>query len=579
MRGGKFFLCTLLAVAQAFSVVNIASAVTLNGLVISHVITGESSSSSSEFIAVYNNANHDIDMTGYCIKNKIFISVACISADENTKVFIRSNNYLTFASTVFAAAHSYIPDTSYASSNSFQVGGDIVSLVDASGIEVDRATWGTSGGSISSTTNGTLYRKQDSALPGQLIDTDVMQNDFSNVSNSLIYPPNASYDQVTIIDICPNIVDIQTVMPTGYLLDDNGNCQPDSCVNIPGLQTSVPDNYDADGSGNCVPHDECDNVSGVQFSIPANMVRKSVNDCVWDIAPIVLNELLPNAIGTDTGNEFIEIYNPTNRTIDLSLYSVAIGIASDKIYAFPIGSTIAPGEYRVFSDSLMKFTLVNTSSRVVLRAIDNSILGDSGMYDSPVEGSSWAFIDGVWQFTNRPTPNAENMSSMVQPDSTTDPSEASAAPCPAGKYRNPLTNRCRSIANDASVLASCDSDEYRNPETGRCKKIQTSSLTPCKDGQYRSEETNRCRNIIATASQKPCKDNQYRSEETGRCRNLPLSQIPSADFGVQPVRDSAMAFVGWGALCGVLSIAAMYGIWEWRHELRHVARKIIKKRD
>lgn len=577
MRGGKLFLCFILTLSQSLTFVDFASATTLNGLVVSHIIAGESASSSSEFVAIYNNSDHDIDMTGYCIQNKSLATIACTNADENTKVFVRSNNYLTFASTVFATAHNYIPDTSYVSFNSVQVGGDVISLIDENGFEIDKVTWGTSGGGITSATNGTLYRKQNPVSTSQLLDTDVVLSDFVSVTNSLIYPSNASYDQVAVVDVCPNIADVQTIMPNGYLLDGNGNCQADSCLNVVGLQTSVPDNYDADGSGNCYPHDECDNLTGVQVIIPMNMVRSGVNNCVWDIVPIVLNELLPNAVGTDTGNEFVEIYNPTDRTIDLSLYSIVVGTASDRAYAFPVGATIAPGEYRVFSDSIMKFTLVNTTGRVILKAIDDSILSDSGIYENAAEGESWALINGAWQYTNRPTPNSENTPSILQTDSQIDATDSSPVPCPSGKYRNPLTNRCRSITNDASVLASCDTDEYRNPETGRCKKIDATALTPCRDGQYRSEETNRCRNIISTISRKPCKDNQYRSEETGRCRNLPINQVPDASFGIQKIGDTPVSFIGWGALGGAFSVAGAYGVWEWRQELRRLVNRIIKK--
>lgn len=232
--------------------------------------------------------------------------------------------------------------------------------------------------------------------------------------------------------------------------------------------------------------------------------------------------------------------------------------------AFPAGTTIAPGEYRAFSDAQLKYTLPNTAGRVVPTGVDGIVYGDTGVYEKPADGESWALIDGVWQYTNQPTPAAVN-NARVEPepkDETDVP-----APCPAGKYRNPLTNRCRNIEADASVLATCGEGQYRNPETGRCRKITTTTLTPCKDGQYRSEETNRCRNIATASTQKPCKDNQYRSEETNRCRNLTSTNIPESSFAVQPVKDGAMAFVGWWALGGVGVLAAGYGVWEWRSEL------------
>jgi len=276
------------------------------------------------------------------------------------------------------------------------------------------------------------------------------------------------------------------------------------------------------------------------------MVRGDGNSCKWDVPPLEITEILPNAIGSDTGNEFIEVHNNTNQMIDLSLYSVAVGINGDKVYGFPVGATIAPGEYRAFSDSLMKFTLVNTTSRVVLNGIDGSVQGDTGAYDSPADGESWALIDGVWQYANQPTPGAPNKASL--PDEVpVDTTDTSPAPCPAGKYRNPLTNRCR--------------------------KISTAGLTPCKDGQYRSEETNRCRNIVTASVQKPCKDNQYRSEETNRCRNLPASAVPEAAFAVQPVKDNGVVFVGWLALSGVGLLAGGYAAWEWRSELAALWRR------
>lgn len=574
MRIGRVFICALLVLCQLQFTMPVVRAVGSQNIVISHVVTGESSSSSSELVAIYNNADVDIDVSNFCLKNKSLATVACIVPDTNAQVFIRSHGYLTVASTVFSTTHSYSADTNYTLSNAIQVGGDSLTLLDGNSVEVDKVTWGTSGGGISSQTNGSLQRKADVLNSGRLIDTDTMTNDFTSLL-SLTYPANASYDVVTLVDVCSNIPDVQQQMPAGYLADENGKCQPDSCFNIAGLQVSVPEQYDANQDGTCVEHDECDNVSGVQSVIPDMMVRSDDNDCAWNIPQLLVTEILPNAIGTDTGNEFIELYNPTNQTIDLSLYSVKTGTESDKTYSFPIGSTIGPGEYRSFSDSLMKFTLLNTSSRVVLMAASGDVTGDTGMYDAPGDGESWALIDDVWQYTNQPTPGAMNRKSIVieaEPDST----DVGLAPCPAGKYRNPLTGRCRSIVSDAAVLATCDSDQYRHPETGRCRKITTSMLSPCKDGQYRSEETNRCRTIIAASSAKPCKDNQYRSEETGRCRNLPVAGVPDAAFAVRTIKDTGMVFIGWWALGAVGLAAVGYGIWEWRRDIAGALRRFLR---
>lgn len=575
MYGGKVLVCLVLFVSQFFFVVDSVVAYPQSNLLISHVITGESSSSSSELVAIFNNTDKDIKMNGYCIKNKGLVNVACVDDDVNINVYIRAQQYLTFSSGYFANSYEYTPDTSYDVSNAFQVGGDIVVLVDGEGTEVDRVSWGTSGGGITSLTNGTLVRKQDPLNSNMLLDTGNMTDDFSSIAGSLIYPINTSFDEVITVDYCANIEGLQSTVPDGYLIDSDDTCQPDSCLNIDGLQISVPDQYVEDDQGNCSPIDVCSNVSGSQPDVPYGMVPVNEDECVWDTFPLVLSELLPNAIGYDTGNEFIEIYNPSDRTIDLSLYSVQVGVSGEKTYGFPVGSFLGPREYLSFSDSTMKFTLINTIGRVVLKAIDNSILGDSGIYENPREGESWAFIDDTWLYTNQATRNAENKASL---DTSDNPAVGSTlASCQTGKYRNPLTNRCRNIETDASVLASCDVDEYRNPDTGRCRKITITSLVPCKDGQYRSEETNRCRNIVVASSKKPCTDNQYRSEATGRCRNLPVASVPNAAFGVKPVEDSAIVFMGWWVMGGVVLVAVGYSIWEWRREMIGLTKKVLKK--
>lgn len=568
MRGGNYFFCLLLAIYQMYIIVPTAHATVSSNVVIAQMYPGATGVATQEFIELYNTADTAVDITGWCVSyvpssGSNPSKLGCITApDASTHLWLKAGGYATFISNEYKTAHGGTADVVFSSGISATAGH--IRLTDAGGAEIDRLGWGSATNpettAVAAPANGKSLQRKTATVGYQ--DTDDNSFDFQAATPSL----HASdvYEVVIIIDVCPNIAEIQSIMPSGYLADTSGDCQVDSCLNIAGLQISVPDQYDADTNGICTAHDECDNISGVQSVIPQNMIRTGLNDCAWDVVPLVLSELLPNAVGSDTGNEFIEIYNPTDRTIDLSLYSVKVGVGGEKTYAFPIGATIAPGEYRTFNDSVMKFTLVNTYSRVVLTAIDGTLLGDSGLYDSPQEGYSWSFIDGGWHFTNRPTPGSENLASLPTADKMSDETDVKTSPCPVGKYRNPLTNRCRTIVADASLLAPCNADQYRNPETGRCKKI-TAALAPCKEGQYRSEETNRCRNIVLAAMRKPCKDSQYRSEETGRCRNV--TSMPSANFAVEPIKDTGMVFAGWWAVGGVLLLAVGYAVWEWRSEI------------
>lgn len=535
-------------------------------VVISHVIAGETGFSNAEFIALYNNSPADVVMNGYCVWSNSSAAngaIACIQAEANTNVYIKSHNYLTIASSTFSSNHLYTPDTVYQAANKITVGGDSVYLQDPTGNKVDRVTWGQ--GKL--LTGGTLQRIGASDGSGILLDTDSSDplSDFS-VLTTTVFPPNASYDVVTIPDMCPNIEGVQQSLPSGMLQDESGNCQPDSCLNIAGLQASVPAGYDADETGNCSLYDACPNISDVQSEVPSHMTLSTEGLCVWSVSPLMLTELYPNPVGSDTGNEFVEIYNPNDHHVGLDAFVIKVGPNGEKSYAFPEGATIGPKEYVAFSDADMKFTLVNTTSRVMLVGIDGEVYGDSGIYDSAGDGMAWARFDGTWVFTNQPTPGRENLGDEESLDEEI-MSVASLAPCAAGKYRHPLTNRCRNIETDAAVLAACDADQYRNPDTGRCRKVTLASVTPCKDGQYRSEETNRCRNITAATALKPCDDNQHRSEETGRCRAMKVTAVPESAFAVQPIKEGATAFIGWWALGGIGILAVGYGAWEWRKEI------------
>ncbi len=514
-----------------------------------------------EFIEIYNNSDTAVDVTNWCVKyipytgNPTSDSVitSCLTPpNTNTKLWLGARGYAVFISNEFKpTTHADV----YFDGGISQRSG-YVQLVDQQANEVDKLGWGSV--KVYGDEDGTYPAfPKDELTSGNALqrkhDGDVMQEDTGNDGDdfmsvdAIIIHASSVYEEETIIDECPNLEDTNEI-PEGYFQDDERNCHLDSCLNLDGPQFVVPVGYDSDANHNCTQHDECDNLPDTQTAIPDLMIRGEDNDCVIDHSPLELTEILPNADGSDIGNEFIEIHNSGDTTINLTYYAIKIG-GNSKIYSFPIGASIGPGEYRSFSDSEMKFTLVNTSSRVVLTAIGDVVFGDTGVYTSPAEDESWALINSNWQYTNRPTPGAKNLVSIQQADS----------------------------GSSASSPKPCEANHYRSPETGRCRKIKTTTRTPCKANQYRSEETGRCRKVLGASTRKPCKANQYRSEETGRCRKLPNSTVPDAAFAVQPIKDTGVTFVGWWALGGIGLLAIGYGAWEWRQELVALWLRLMKR--
>lgn len=548
-------------------------------IVISQVFAGITNGATQEFVSLYNNSTTDVNVTSWCVTNKTSATFACVPNATNVAIFIRAHSYMTISSDSFATSHSYQPDIKFVSTNqtsgSIVGSSDIISLIDANSNIIDSMGWTTS-----LAAGSTLQRSE--VLPagsGHLIDTDVAA-DFVKQS-SLIIPNSGVYEVQTIVDVCPNILAAQSMIPPGLVFDQAGNCVVappiDVCLNIDGLQLTVPVGFLKDANGAC-QQDVCINLEGLQTIIPTGY-ESILDGGSCTLIPLTsdviqITELLPNPAGSDIGNEYIEFYNPNLHDVDLTGYVLWVGPGFEKSYAVPAHTLLPAEAYIRLSNTDILYTLVNSSSRAKLVAPAGNTVSEAPAYNNPLDNEAWGQINTIWQYTNQPTPAAANKVSEYE-DTEAIARVVALADCPAGKYRNTLTNRCRNIEADVSVLATCDIDEYRSPDTNRCRKVVVlaSQVTACKDGQYRSEETNRCRNIALTTEPTPCKENQERNADTNRCRNI-VRSVPSAAFAVEPVKEGSKAFVGWWALGGVGVLAGGYGVWEWRREMAGFIRKV-----
>ena len=418
------------------------------------------------------------------------------------------------------------------------------------------------------------------------VDTDNNAADFV-VAAALLPTATPLIDYVKpvpIVDVCANLEDVQATMPDGYDFDEAGTCQPtanDLCKNLALVQLQVPPGSGRNANGDCVP-DVCANLPGVQEVVPIGYAVGADGNCMrLEDRAIQLTELLPNISGVDTGKEFIEFYNPFDETISLSGYTLFVGKNFEKSYTLS-DVTIPPRSYITLSDTQLGFTLVNTSSGVRLVAPAGNVASET-FYNTPKDDWSWALIDDTWQYTNVLTPGKANIATVESEEPGKGAGAvATLSPCPSGKYRNPLTNRCRNIETDVAVLASCGPDQYRNPETNRCRKISTaaSSLTPCQAGYERNPATNRCRKATtATSELTPCKIGYERNPETNRCRKIiastanPAATVAKTNAGSDNQSAKTLQFWTMGLLgAGVVS----YGVYEWRREIAGAFKKVFR---
>jgi hypothetical protein len=324
--------------------------------------------------------------------------------------------------------------------------------------------------------------------------------------------------------LCINLAGAQEVFPEGMLSNEDDECFIDFCPNIDELQVETPLGYEKKlGETECT-------------KIP-------LEDRV-----IYITELLPNAPSVDTGQEFIELYNPNSETISLAGYKIQVGPSFLKEYRF-IAGDIDPNNYIAVSDTQTGIVLSN-STGVQLRLISpaGNTVSESGVYSNADDDVSWALVEDQWIFTNQITRESANKPNLITVVSEVEGITSVYAPCPAGKFRNPETNRCKTIETAVSLLTPCDENEFRNPETNRCKKISssTSSLVPCKEGQERNPETNRCRNVSVLGT---------------NSGDLPtISEV---------VVENTEGQISWGIICATILATVGYMLYEWRTELQH----------
>lgn len=123
---------------------------------------------------------------------------------------------------------------------------------------------------------------------------------------------------------------------------------------------------------------------------------------------IIINEIYPNPPGADTEEEFIELYNLGQETVDLKDW--ALSDSSARKYKIT-GGNLSPGAYLVFKRKMTGIALNNTGGDEVKLYLPNGSLADNVKYSgSAPEGQSYARQENdsfVW--TTRVTPENKNI--------------------------------------------------------------------------------------------------------------------------------------------------------------------------
>lgn len=116
------------------------------GVIITHIYPGTPQGATHELIAIFNNTDAPIDITGWCLMNGVVRSVYCFNGQDRARYWIEPGTSVVVASEEYASTQQQEQvDVSYTVSNrnsgSLVGSGDAVLLLDAQGRVVDERAW------------------------------------------------------------------------------------------------------------------------------------------------------------------------------------------------------------------------------------------------------------------------------------------------------------------------------------------------------------------------------------------------------------------------------------------------------
>lgn len=323
----------------------------LNQVIFSEVLLGTSSSSSQEFIEIYNPTATDLDLAGWHVQYVSATKTDWSSLTRNIALTgtLKAGDYYLLASSGYLSDKANL---SYSSTLS-QAGGHL-RILDINNATQDQIGWG----------NAVMPLGVAAAAP-------VAGSSLARLTNESGY--NLSLDNATDFSA--------TLSPT------------------PGADNVITEPAPADDPSTTDPGTTLGGLGGGTSTPPVTVVYPVVQ----------ISELLPNPASPqiDSQDEFVELYNPNSEDVDLTGYTITTGLKGT--YRLAIKGIIIPAAgYATFYSGSTPLSLSNTAGKAQLFAPNGNLLDETSAYDTAQPGQSWIFNNGSWVWSVSPTPNSEN---------------------------------------------------------------------------------------------------------------------------------------------------------------------------
>jgi len=162
-----------------------------------------------------------------------------------------------------------------------------------------------------------------------------------------------------------------------------------------------------------------------------------------------ITELLPNPVGTgtDSADEFIELYNSNTAPFDLSGFTLETGLTTKHKYVFPDRTLLPAKSFKAFYSLQTGLTLSNTSGAADLLDPFGNTVFQANQYGSAKDGQAWALAKGTWYWTLKLTPGAANVINQTTAGKTASAKKTTAV---KGAATTKHTSQSGSAATDTT---------------------------------------------------------------------------------------------------------------------------------
>ena len=341
-----------------------------------------SGTTEQEFIEVHNQSDKTINLYGWQLRY-ITSSGSLLTAKNfleiNNELKIHPGGFIVFAPDSFNTDNSLIIRYKTTSFSGLSADGATVDLLDPLGNIVDRVGYGPKPEILSETSTakapekaGSIIRKTDD---GKIIDTDNNLLDFDLLAVSSFRTTNDA-----------------------PLIEDNNSENNDSTSDNDQNQSNDSNNSSSSGG------------QGTEGSDPGGETPNPGEDQNIPIQSLIISEIMidPEFPLVDSSDEWVEIYNPNEKDINLEDYRIETGNTGSYKYTFG-NIIIGAKKYLVVKSFDTPISLSNTAGKVSLFDTKNS-LNDSVSYTEVEPGLAYAKdSNGNWQWTTTPTENTENI--------------------------------------------------------------------------------------------------------------------------------------------------------------------------